>query len=149
MDNKKLKVSPPLYLIGMKIPCWRCESNMPVVSLLAPHVEQTEGEICLLSNIEELPYEVLSYIQQKVPTFRFRSSKMAGSSYYANTCPKCHVIFGDFFLHAEPGAPFFPANEKEAKSLYFTEIPLSKAIEITASSSIGVGALILANAKRI
>ena len=149
MNNEKLKINPPLYLIGMKIPCWRCESTVSVVTLLAPHVDDTEGEICLLSNIEELPNEVLSYIQKRVPTFKFRSSKMAGSRYYANTCPKCRVIHGDFFLHAEPGAPFFPTDEKEAKSLYLTEIPLSKPIEVDASLSMGVGELILSNAKWI
>ncbi|MCK4541628.1 MAG: hypothetical protein KAU17_05255 [Spirochaetales bacterium] len=149
MDNEKVKISPPLYLIGMKTSCWRCESKMSVVTLLAPHVEDTEGEICILSNIEELPHKVLSYIQKRVPTFKLRSSKMAGTKYYANTCPKCRVIFGDFFLHEEPGAPFFPTDVKEAKSLYLTEIPLSRVIEVDASLSMGVGELILANANRI
>ena len=149
MDNEKIKISPPLYLIGMKIPCWRCETNMTVATLLAPHVEDTQGEVCLLSNIEELPDEVLSYIKKRVPTFKLRSSKMAGSKYYANTCPKCRVIYGDFFLHAEPGAAFFPTDEKEAKSLYLTEIPISKTIEVDGSLGMGVGELILSNAKRI
>ena len=133
----------------MKIPCWRCESIMPVVSLLAPQVDDTERAICLLSSIEELPHEVISYIQKRVPTFKFRFSKMSGSGYYANTCPKCRVIYGDFFLHVEPGAPFFPTDDKEAKFLYLTEIPLSKVIEIDASLSMGVGDLIFSNAKRI
>jgi len=149
MDNEKIKISPPLYLIGMKIPCWRCETNMTVATLLAPHVEDTQGEVCLLSNIEELPDEVLSYIKKRVPTFKLMSSKMAGSKYYANTCPKCRVIYGDFFLHAEPGAAFFPTDEKEAKSFYLTEIPISKTIEVDGSLGMGVGELILSNAKRI
>ena len=122
---------------------------MTVATLLAPHVEDTEGEVCLLSNIKELPDEVLSYIKKMVPTFKLKASKMAGSKYYANTCPKCRVIYGDFFLHAEPGAAFFPTDEKEAKSLYLTEIPISKTIEVDGSLGMGVGELILSNAKRI
>jgi len=149
MEKEKLVVRPPLYLIGMKTPCWRCEAKMSVITLLAPHVRDTENEICLLSNIQKLPDEVLSFIQKKVPTFKLKSSKTAGMSYYANTCPKCRVIFGDFFLQAEPGAPFFPTDEDEAKSLYMKEIPLSKKIEVEASLSMGVGHLILSNAKRI
>jgi hypothetical protein len=128
-----LKVTPPIYLVGMKIPCWRCESRMSVVTLLAPHVVGTEGEICLLSNIEHLPNDLLLYIQKKVPTFKLRSSRMAGLKYYANTCPKCGVIFGAFYLHGEPGAPFFPRDEDAARSLYMTEISLSKEIEVKAS----------------
>lgn len=144
----KLKVSAPLYLIGKKVPCWRCNSRMPVVALLAPHVADSDGQICLLSNIEEMPSEILPFIQKRVPTFQWRSSLMAGSRYFANTCPKCHVIYGDFFLHSEPGAPFFPTSNEEAKSLYLTEIQLSNTIEIQASRGVGVGELILSSGKR-
>jgi len=140
---------PPLYLIGKKIYCWRCDSKMPVVTLLAPHVENAESEICLLSDIVELPKDVLSHIQNRVPTFRLKFSKMAGQKYFGNTCPECGVLSGDFFLHSEPGAPFFPENEKEAKSLYLTEIPLSTAISVKASLSVGVGEMILNNAKKV
>jgi len=143
------RVNSPLYLVGMRIPCWRCESKMTVVTLLAPHVENTAGQICMLSNVEQLPHEVFGFIQKRVPTFKLRSSIMAGSKYYANTCPKCWVISGDFFLQAEPGAPFFPTSEKEAKALYLTEIPISEGIEINGSLSMGVGDLILEHGKRI
>jgi hypothetical protein len=145
----KLEVSPPLYLIGMRVPCWRCNSKMTVVTLLAPNVAETENQACLLSNIEQLPQEILGIIQKRVPTFQFRSSLMAGSKYFATTCPNCHVIYGDFFLHCEPGAPFFPVSEEEAKSIYLTEIPLSRPIKLEASPSFGVREMILSNGKRI
>ena len=145
----KLKVSPPLYLTGMKTSCWLCNSRMPVVALLAPHVAGNEGQVCVLSNIEEMPQEILLFIQKKVPTFQLRSSRMAGSRYFANTCPNCHVIYGDFFLHSEPGAPFFPESNETAKLLYLTEIRLSNPIEILASPGIGVGELILSSGNRI
>jgi len=74
---------------------------------------------------------------------------MAGKKYFANTCPKCGVMSGDFFLHSEPGAPFFPTEEEEAKSLYMTEIPLSGSITAKASLCLGTGDLILENAKKI
>jgi hypothetical protein len=74
---------------------------------------------------------------------------MAKKKYFANTCLKCGVLYGDFFLHAEPGAPFFPTDEQEAKSLYMKEIPLVKPLEIRAGSNLGLGEMILSNAKRI
>jgi hypothetical protein len=144
----ELEVSPPLYLMGMKVPCWRCNSRMPVITLLAPHVADTENQVCVLSNIERIPQKILRIIQERVPTFQFRSSLMAGSKYFANTCPTCHVIYGDFFLHSDPGAPFFPESEEEARSIYLTEIPLSKPIKVEASPGFGVGEVILSNAKR-
>jgi hypothetical protein len=67
----------------------------------------------------------------------------------ANTCPKCKTIYGDFYLHDEPGAPFFPESEEDAKSLYVTEIPLTSAVQIQGAPGVGVGELILQHAKRI
>jgi hypothetical protein len=122
---------------------------MSVIALLAPHIEDTENQVCVLSDIDELPKEVLLYIQKRVPTFKRKYSKMAGKKYFANTCPKCGVMSGDFFLHSEPGAPFFPTEEEEAKSLYMTEIPLSGSIAAKAFLCLGTGDLILKNANKI
>ena len=149
MDDNNLKINPPLYMIGLKTSCWRCGATMPVIALLAPKVDDTEDQVCILSNIDFIPEEVLSFIQNKVPAFILKYSKTIGKKYFANTCPKCRIIYGDFFLHDEPGAPFFPSDEEEAKSLYLKEIPLSKSIEIRASLGIGVGEVILSNAKRV
>jgi len=149
MNDDRLKINPPLYMIGQKISCWRCESRMPVIALLAPNVDDTEGQVCVLSDIDDIPQEVLSFIQSKVPTFKLKNSKMAGKKYFANTCPKCGVLYGDFFLHAEPDAPFFPSDEEAAKSLYIKEIPLSKSIEIRAGLNLGLGEIILKKKKKV
>ena len=74
---------------------------------------------------------------------------MAMQKYYGNTCPKCGVLYGDFFLHGEPGSPFFPQRKEKAKFLYIKEIPLSKSIEISAGLHLGLGEIILSNAKRV
>jgi hypothetical protein len=145
----KLRIEPPLYMIGRKTTCWRCQARMPVIALLAPRVADAGNQVCVLGQIEKLPEDILAFVQQKVPTFRFRTSRMGGTRYFANTCPKCRVIFGHFFLHAEPGAPFFPTSEEEARSLYMKEIPLSGSVEVDASPSLGTGELIMENARKI
>ena len=149
MEEDSLKIYPPLYLVGMKIYCWKCQTKMPVVTILAPNIEDTENEVCILSDIVGLPEEVLTYIQKRVPTFKFKYSKTVGSKYYANTCPSCGVLSGDFFLHSEPGAPFFPTDEKEASFLYRTEIPIEGSVFVQASLNMGTGELILNHAKKI
>jgi hypothetical protein len=149
MDDDKLKINPPLFMVGIKIHCWRCEAKMPVISLLAPNVDNTEDQVCLLSGIENLPNQVLSFIQIRVPTFKLKFSKTANTKYFANTCPKCGVLYGDFFLHDEPGAPFFPEDEEDAKSLYIKEIPISRPVQIKAGLSLGLGEIILSNAKKV
>jgi len=62
MNEDRLKTNSPLYMIGQKISCWRCESRMPVIALLAPNVDDTEGQVCILSDIDDIPQEVLSFI---------------------------------------------------------------------------------------
>lgn len=149
MDEHRLTIDPPLYLIGKMYSCWRCEARMPVVAILAPNVLGTEGEICVLSDITELPEVILVSIQRRVPTFKLTYSKTVEHKYFANTCPKCGMLRGDFYLHEEPGAPFFPTDEHEAASLYMTELPLPGRIHARASMSMGCGDLILNNARRI
>ena len=78
MDEDRLTIDPPLYLIGKMSSCWRCEAKMPVVAILAPNVLGTEGEICVLSDITELPEAILAYIQRRVPTFKLTYSKTVG-----------------------------------------------------------------------
>jgi hypothetical protein len=136
-------------MAGMKIACWKCGERMPVVALLAPVVEGLEHEVCILSGIVTLPDEVRSYVQKRVPTFQLRYSKTVEGKYYANTCPSCGMLSGDFFLHSEPGAPFFPTCETEAGLLYLTEIPIRGLVRIQAGYHMGTGELILNHAKRI
>ena len=122
---------------------------MSVIALLAPEVEGVEREVCVLSNIAELPDDLLACIQNRVPTFQLRYSKTMQEKYYANTCPACGVIAGDFYLHSEPGAPFFPTCEEEAGLLYLTEIPLQRPVRIRSGFHVGTGELILDHARRI
>jgi hypothetical protein len=144
-----LKVNPPLYLIGKKIYCWHCQTKIPVVAILAPDVDDSFGDVCILTGITKLPASIADYIQGRVPSFKFRFSKTVSQKYYANTCSKCGYISGVFHLHSEPGAPFFPCDEKEAQSLFITEIMISEPIGIEASPGYGIGELILKNARKI
>lgn len=144
-----LKVNPPLFLIGKKTHCWNCNKKMPVIALLAPNIDEAEGEISILSEIRELPKDVYYFIKDRVPSFKMKFSKMAGHKYLGNTCPNCGLLSGEFFLHSEPGAPFFPEDEIDAKTLFIREIPLEGPINISASPSTGCGDLILKYATRL
>ena len=103
----------------------------------------------MFTDITHLPPEMVKLIQDKVPTFKKVYSKTTNSKYYGNTCPNCRVLSGDFHLHCEPGASFFPADEDEARSLYLKEIPIEDEVSIDAGVGFGPGDLILKHAKRI
>ncbi len=149
MFGEAIRIHPPLYLVSAGVRCWRCGAAMPVVALMAPNVAGAEGEICLLSDIRQLPQSVLAAIRSRFPSFKRTYSKTSQSASYANTCPKCGVLSGDFYLHSEPGAPFFPTSAKEARTPCVHEIPLPGAIAVCAGIGVGVGVLILQNARRI
>jgi hypothetical protein len=148
MEDEESRIDPPLYLASTTISCWRCRSNMPAVGLIAPNVSYADGEVCILSDITDLPTPVLTFIQGRFPTFKRKFSKTTRSEYFANTCPKCGVISGDFYLHSEPGGPFFPTTQKEAQRLTIEEIPLSTSIQVRAGMGMGTGGLILKYGKR-
>jgi hypothetical protein len=48
MDDDSLTISPPIYMVGMKIGCWRCGERMPVVAFLAPSVEGADDQVVVL-----------------------------------------------------------------------------------------------------
>ena len=143
MDKDTTRIDPPLYFASTTIACWRCGADMPAVAIIAPNVPGTEGSVCILSDILSLPGGVRAFIQKRFPTFKLTYSKTIRSKYYANTCPKCGVLSGDFFLHSEPGSPFFPESEEEAAHLTLVKIPMDGPIEVEAGLGMGVGEIIL------
>lgn len=143
MVDPKTLIHPPLYLASTTISCWRCGAEMPAVALIAPKVPDTEDEVCILSDIAELPVSVLAFVQKRFPTFKRKYSRTSGSEYYGNTCPKCGVLSGDFYLHSEPGGAFFPESEADAARLTVEPIPIDGPIEVVAGLGMGVGRVIL------
>ena len=149
MHNDSIRVDPPLYLAHTMISCWRCGAKMPALALVAPNVAEADGEICILSEIAELPKVVLQFVGKRFPSFMLRYSKTVGTRYYANTCLKCGVISGNFYLHSEPGAPFFPTTKGEAKQLTLEAVPLAGPITVRAAIGVGAGDLILKHSRKL
>ena len=147
--DDSIRIEPPLYLAHTMISCWRCGAKMPALALIAPNVAEAEGEVCILSEIEELPQVVFQFVGNRFPSFKLKYSKAVSSRYYANTCLTCGVISGDFYLHSEPGAPFFPTTEEEAKQLTLEAVPLAGSIRVRAGIGIGAGELILEHARKL
>ena len=149
MDDDGLRLSPPTYLVTGGWDCWRCGSNMQVVALLCENADEPEMGPFILSSTATLPSPVVEFVQRRCPTFCLTFSKTVGTKYYANNCPQCGVISGDFFLHSEPGSPFFPTEEDEVRSLTLERIPLSEPVTIDSGCGYGTGELILQFAQRI
>ena len=148
MIAANFRINPPLYLASTTIKCWNCGADLPAVGLIAQTVPETDDEVCMLSSITELPLPVLHFIQKQFPSFKRAFSKTTKSEYFANTCPHCCALSGDFYLHSEPGGPFFPETEEDAACLTVEEIPMDGPIEVCADLSVGGGEMILEFGKR-
>ena len=143
-----MTINPPLYIASTRIHCWKCDAQMPAVTLVARDVPEGFGDVCVLSNIQTLPPAVAHFVGRHFPHFQLRYSKTTQSRYFANTCPKCHMLSGDFHLHSEPGATFCPETPEDARSLWLKEIPLDGPVDIDASPAVGSGELILEHGRR-
>ena len=148
MDDDRFQLDPPIHLVVGETGCWRCGASMPVVAILCENVESPEEGPYILSDTVELPQELMVFIQRRYPTYRLTYSKTVGEKYFANNCPKCGVISGDFYLHSEPGAPFFPTDADEAASLTIETIPIDHSCFARTGCGYGPGELILQYARR-
>lgn len=148
MDDAAFELDLPIHLVAGSTGCWRCGSPMPVVAILCENARCPDEGPYLLSNTAELPKELVAFIQRRCPTYRLTYSKTIGGKYYANNCPKCGVISGDFYLHSEPGASFFPTSATEAASLTIEPIPISERCVARTGRGYGTGDLILKHARR-
>jgi len=86
--GQTLPTSPYRYGI---INCWKCRKEILVFSWPG-HDDEVEPAFPPL---------------QRPSTVQFRYSSAAGKKYWANICPYCHSLQGDFFLYMEPDGPFF------------------------------------------
>ncbi len=149
MSNYQVYICPPLQLVTGQWNCWRCRAPMPVAALLGENTGDPNTGPFILSSIKSLPSRILSFVHARCPAFRLTYSQTVNAKYYANNCPKCGVICGDFYLHCEPGSPFFPTEPEEAATLTIEEIPLPKPLYVESNCGYGTGELILQHARRI
>lgn len=149
MDDDRFQLDPPLYLVTGKTGCWRCQADMPVVAILCENIENPHEGPYILSDTSELSFDLVTFVQRRCPSYRLTFSKAVGAKYYANNCPRCGVISGDFYLHSEPGAPFFPTESADAALLTIERIPIDHECFAYSGCGYGTGELILQHARRI
>lgn len=142
-----LVINSPIYIAAAETDCWKCKSKMKVVAIIAPKIIGESEGVGILSNVTRLPEFILQQIQKINPYYQLRYSKMAEDKYFANVCPHCDVISGDFFLHSEPGEAFFPTSDEEVNKICLMEIKFDNSIEIVSDYGVGLGEYILTNGK--
>ena len=76
--------------------CWKCGRQIVIFKWGNSLIE---GEI-------EKPLAPVPH------TIQERHTNMSGEEYWANTCPHCNSVQGDFYISNEPDSPFFGLNNE-------------------------------------
>jgi ssDNA-binding Zn-finger/Zn-ribbon topoisomerase 1 len=82
---------PTAYYRSACTDCWRCQKEILVFDWPG----------------KDMHNDVPPRGANRPRTVQLKYSKTAGGKYWANTCPYCKSIQGDFFLYSEPDGPFF------------------------------------------
>lgn len=111
------------YLVTASERCWRCDASFTAVAfLLAPgfvldeHADGGEqlSDWAFVEYITRLTPEAARSAQAVQPAYRQGYSRTTESRYWANHCPSCQALQGDFHLYSEPGGAFWLADAEDA-----------------------------------
>jgi hypothetical protein len=88
-------------------------------------------ESATLNCVRRLSDAALGEVRRLAPWMAWRYTKTAGIEYLANICPRCDAVQGDYYVHSEPGAAFFPlsAAEQAEIAVVWLETPLEAEAE--------------------
>ncbi|HEX3914519.1 MAG TPA: hypothetical protein VHW71_13495 [Steroidobacteraceae bacterium] len=149
-------VEGQLYLLTANAECWKCRRPQDVVVIAAQGLSeggeaisdtQDLGSLVSLSTIEEMPSELLTFIQKRQPGYQKQYSRAAETSYYANTC-QCGALFGDHYLVSKPGGAFFPEDSAAAARIVISRVPCRPPQLLRGDYSVGsVGEMIWESAR--
>ncbi|HCL4436064.1 TPA: hypothetical protein N2F56_004327, partial [Salmonella enterica] len=75
-----------------------------------------------VSDLIEVAPRALSHMRHFAPTWGPKYSETVGYTYYANSCPHCGRLQGDFHIFSEPGGAFLPVTPKHASQIKLHKI---------------------------
>ena len=120
---------PPFEIIRGIMRCHKCGGEFEATGLVTKDVAEITKEellelpldgkfldrlekfgLAYLMYVQDLPPELLKEIQTINPGYRKDFTYTTQSEYFANHCPHCEALTGDYFLFSEPDAPFGPGN---------------------------------------
>lgn len=125
-------VSSYFYLAQSMTSCWKCKKTIPVVAVLLPpetlgwnQDDQTwsySNVPVWASQLSRVTKGTAKLLAAKAPNLRLAYAKMSNSTYYANHCPDCGALQGQYFLFQEPGGAFFPVSREQAQRISLKRI---------------------------
>ncbi|KAJ79744.1 hypothetical protein SAMN04487774_10840 [Enterococcus faecalis] len=121
-----LVFSDSIMIIEGKIDCWKCNNRISVfafgvnssnvIDILENRpidiFKETGYDIQIWRISEDIP-EKIREILTKDFGCKMKYSKTINEVYFANVCPHCDSLQGDYFLYDEPASPFGERSDSE------------------------------------
>ncbi|MCW1978676.1 hypothetical protein [Xanthomonas campestris] len=123
-----LTLAAPSYaLLQADTKCWKCGEGTRVTTIWVPSFADTSdvegpedepeiGGAATLRHIEDLDDNVAAHVREVATWLKPGHSETAETTYWANHCPHCDALQGDYFVMGVNG-PFFPQFRVEADAL--------------------------------
>ena len=115
-EAEYLSISGPFELLSTSTDCYRCGKTSQIGAISVGRLkdmgeDEWYEEPFILMHMKFIPMALVPEIQKANKGFALKFSKQLGAKAWMNHCDHCNAHFGDFFLTAEPGGPFYPSSE--------------------------------------
>jgi hypothetical protein len=147
--NYSIIIKTPFYVALNTRECWKCSQETTVIAIASNSFYSMEDDNMQWSlqnhfSFLSMPTYIepqLSLILEKVfPFYKIGYSRTVDGNYWANHCQKCGALQGDFHLHHEAEAAFFPISTEECEALTLILIDSKFDVKVEAQTSYGSNA---------
>lgn len=137
MLHTDFQITAPSYYIARSVErCWKCKHAQYVYGLMlppgyyeddpdAPGFNSAFDGYVFLNFVTRLHRDITGAMGQVTQSYSLAATKTHPEPYYANHCEQCKAVFGDFFMHSEPGGAFFPMSAQDAKIIKLQHVDSS------------------------
>ncbi|MBC1181878.1 hypothetical protein HF680_04310 [Brevundimonas sp. WCHBH090558] len=123
------------YLVTATEFCWRCGDRFTAIGfLLAPGLVVADGperrretlkDWAFIEYATRLAPDVARVAQKVQPAYREGYSRTTNNRYWANHCPSCQALQGDFHLYSEPDGAFWLGDRNDAARMRAERLPFA------------------------
>lgn len=115
--------SEQAYVAAARTRCWKCRAVIEVICIYCEsgliggelYREFSVGHVTAVD-------EALRRQLARWPFFRVGFDRSEGHRCFANHCPRCRSLQGDYFLHCEPGGAFFSLRGAPPGTVLFSPL---------------------------
>lgn len=147
LEHISIVVKSPIFIAKSSRSCYRCFECTPVIALASLKFMALDdsnedgysfyetGYFSFFSMPTYVDPDFQTLLKEHFPYFKQGYSRTVGGMYWANHCINCGALQGDFHMHFEPGAEFWPIDVEGCKLITLISIDTDFDIRLNADQS--------------